>query len=120
MKKEKNLKMRFNYWKLSVIVLSILFLFSFGFNIYSHSNRVNYCDFSDLEYESYPDFMSNGEYWDIIVNGYNLQKINEANIEEVYQGPVRPTDDEYYFRKTGITRNKIQERLKEILRLEKN
>jgi hypothetical protein len=29
------------------------------------------------------------------------EKINE---EPVYQGPVRPTDDEAYFRKTGITK----------------
>ena len=24
--------------------------------------------------------------------------------EKIYQGPVRPTDDEVYFRKTGITK----------------
>jgi len=26
------------------------------------------------------------------------------NMEQVYQGPVRPTDDEVYFRETGITK----------------
>lgn len=30
--------------------------------------------------------------------------INLEQEEKIYQGPVRPTDDEDYFRKTGITR----------------
>lgn len=28
----------------------------------------------------------------------------ESSEEPIYQGPVRPQDDESYFRKTGITR----------------
>jgi hypothetical protein len=31
-------------------------------------------------------------------------KYKPTNEPQVYQGPVRPTDDEDYFRKTGITR----------------
>jgi hypothetical protein len=31
--------------------------------------------------------------------------ITFEKIEPVYQGPVRPTDDEAYFRKTGITKS---------------
>jgi len=42
-----------------------------------------------------------------ILVGYFLDKevkMEEDNEERLYQGPVRPTDDEDYFRKTGITR----------------
>lgn len=35
---------------------------------------------------------------------YFHESNNIPNSEQVYQGPVRPTDNESYFRKTGITK----------------
>jgi len=41
----------------------------------------------------------------VLIAGMVFYFINkEHSTNKVYQGPVRPTDDEAYFRKTGITK----------------
>jgi len=42
----------------------------------------------------------------VLIKYNNMEDKMENKEEEqrLYQGPVRPTDDEDYFRKTGITR----------------
>lgn len=39
-----------------------------------------------------------------IVNIANIYSEDEPEEDKPFQGPVRPTDDEAYFRKTGITK----------------
>ena len=41
-----------------------------------------------------------------LVNNLQEDNMEEQEEERLYQGPVRPTDDEDYFRKTGITKPK--------------
>jgi len=42
----------------------------------------------------------------LIIGVYFFIQLNNNGevIMKIYQGPVRPTDDEAYFRKTGITK----------------
>jgi hypothetical protein len=40
----------------------------------------------------------------IFISNYFQGGEKEMEEERKYQGPVRPTDDEEYFRKTGITK----------------
>lgn len=40
----------------------------------------------------------------LIYNSMGVSEMDNEVTEGVYQGPVRPTDDEAYFRKTGITK----------------
>lgn len=40
---------------------------------------------------------------------FNIMEEKEITKEKVFQGPVRPGDDEAHFRKTGITRPLEQE-----------
>ena len=42
----------------------------------------------------------------IFVGSYYFNKQDINTKEKIYQGPVRPTDDEQYFRETGITKLK--------------
>lgn len=41
-----------------------------------------------------------------LINNLQEDKMEDKETEGLYQGPVRPTDDEDYFRKTGITKPK--------------
>lgn len=41
-----------------------------------------------------------------LVNNFKEEQMEDKETERLYQGPVRPTDDEDYFRKTGITKPK--------------
>ena len=41
-----------------------------------------------------------------LINNFQEVKMGNKEDEGLYQGPVRPTDDEDYFRKTGITKPK--------------